>query len=226
MKKASQHFSEEDRKRVNDSVTEAEKKTSGEIVAVVATASGRYDRAEDVFGLLAGIAAVALAWLLFQDARPESGDWASGSVVALGLLPILLILAVATSLGTLAAQNWPVLRQVFVPRRQKIEEVERAAADAFHRFRVRDTEGSTGIMIYASLAERMVHVMGDQPISEKIEQSDWDEICRLAVEGLRSKLPTDGLCQAIAKAGDLLARDFPIAEGDANELTNELRFLD
>ena len=38
---------------IEAAIGEAEQKTAGEIVPVVATASGRYDRGEDLFGLVA-----------------------------------------------------------------------------------------------------------------------------------------------------------------------------
>ena len=57
---------------------EAEEKTSGEIVPVVATVSGRYDRAEDLFGLVLAAIALVVSWIAFQDIRPRGGDWEAG----------------------------------------------------------------------------------------------------------------------------------------------------
>ena len=58
MKLASQIFNDQERKRVDDAVAQAEKRTSAEIVPVVATSSGRYDRAEDIVGLFVGLIVV------------------------------------------------------------------------------------------------------------------------------------------------------------------------
>ena len=52
--KPANDFSDEQRRAVAQAVAEAEGKTSAEIVPVVATASGRYDRAEDIVGLWTG----------------------------------------------------------------------------------------------------------------------------------------------------------------------------
>jgi len=106
------------------------------------------------------------------------------------------------------------------------EEVERRAAEAFQKFRVRGTSGATGILIYVSIYERMVRVMGDDSISAKLDQGAWDEVCRIAMDGLKSGQPAQGLKNAIAKSGELLSKHFPIEPGDENELANELRIID
>jgi uncharacterized membrane protein len=60
MRRATDLFDQQQRKQVAQAVVEAEANTSCEIVPVVATVSGRYDRPEDIIGLwLAVIAAVS-----------------------------------------------------------------------------------------------------------------------------------------------------------------------
>ncbi len=226
MKPASQFFSEDERRTIAAAVTEAERQTSGEIVPVVATASGRYDRAEDLFGVVLALLALALAWISFQDIRSVAGGWASGQTLALGLLPLLLIVAGGFVLGTVAATLLPVLALPFVTDKEKREEVERSAAEAFHRFRVRKTAAGTGILLYVSLYERMVRVLGDDAISEKLNQKDWDTVRDLVITGLRSNRGAEGLSQAILKCGELLSRYFPLQPGDVNEIRNELRIID
>lgn len=226
MKKARQLFAEKDLDRITQSISEAEKKTSGEIVPVVASASGRYDRAEDLFGVCCALLAVAVAWLFLQDTRPVSGDWEAGEILGLGLLPILLIFFVGFLLGTAAATFISALRLPFISKREMMEEVDRGAAEAFHRFRLRGTAGATGILIYVSLYEHMVRILGDSTIAEKLKQTDWDEICNLVVGGISKGKPADGICEGIGEAGRLLAQHFPIEEGDTNELRNVVRFMD
>ena len=226
MKKARQLFSEADLERIARAITEAEEKTSGEIVPVVAAAAGRYDRAEDLFGVCCALLAVAAAWFLFQDTRPVGADWEAGRILVLGLLPVLLIFLAGFLLGAAAATVVPALRLPFISGREMTEEVERGAAEAFHRFRLRATAGATGILIYVSLFERRVRILGDSSIAEKLAQTDWDEICKLVVGGIGKGNPADGLCEGIREAGRLLAQHFPIEEGDTNELSNEIHFMD
>ena len=55
-------FSDEEKQQINNAVTEAEKKTSAEIVPVLTDASGGYDRAEDIFGVLLALVALIVLW--------------------------------------------------------------------------------------------------------------------------------------------------------------------
>lgn len=108
----------------------------------------------------------------------------------------------------------------------KEEDVDRRAAEHFHRFRVRKTEEGTGILTYLSLYERMVRIQGDDAIAAKLSQEDWNGVRDTVIEGVRDGRAADGLEQAILKCGELLEQHFPIRHGDAAELTNELRIID
>lgn len=226
MKRPSELFSEADRKTIAQAIEKAELNTSGEIVPVVAAASGRYDRAEDVFGLCLALAALTAAWFFFQDIRIADGVWASGSRLTLGLLPVLAILIAGFALGTAAATRFPVLKLLFVPKKEMDQEVERAAAHAFRQFRLGRTSGGTGILIYVSLLEHRVRVEGGGAITDKLSPRDWEEVCAAAVDGLKTGRPAEGLVRAIETAGRLLAPHFPILPDDRNELKNELCLID
>ena len=226
MRRASKYFTETERDSIAAAVRDAETKTSGEIVPVLATASGRYDRAEDLFGLAFAIAVLVVCWILFQEVRPVEGDWASGQRLALGLIPVLLIVFVGFSLGAALSTWLPGLKLPFLTRREMEAEVERSAAEAFQRFRLRGTAASTGVLIYVSLFEHTVQVIGDDAIASKLSQDDWREVRDMVIEGIRSRRPADGFRQAISRCGELLARHFPVEPGDVNELTNELRIVD
>jgi putative membrane protein len=226
VKRASHLFSETERQAVATAVAEAERHTSGEIVPVVATVSGRYDRAEDLFGLVVALVALALAWLRWQDIRPIGGEWAGGHALALGLAPVLLIVLLGFLVGTALATYVPALRLPFIRRREMEEEVERGATAAFQRFRVRTTKGGTGVLIYVSLYEHVVRVIGDQAVAEKLSQADWDSTCQLVIEGLRAGQPAEGLVNAIKKCGELLKTHFPRQDEDRDELGNQLRLID
>lgn len=226
MKRASRFFGETDRQAIARAVSTAEQKTSGEIVPVVTTTSGRYDRAEDLFGVVMALVALAVVWVLFQDVRPVQGDWASGQQMVLGLLPVLLIVA-AGFVGGGALSTWfPTLKLPFLTTREMQEEVERSAAEAFYRFRVRRTAEGTGVLIYVSFFEGMIRVMGDETIGAKLSQSHWDEVRDIVATGLRSGRPAEGLQKGIERCGELLAEHFPIQPGDVNELANELHIID
>lgn len=226
MTRASGLFSAEEKQTIEAAIGEAEQRTVGEIVPVVVTASGRYDRAEDLFGLVVAVAALTIVWLLFQGVKATGSEWAAGYALSLGLLPVLVIVVAGFLLGAVAATFVPALRLPFISASEMDEEVERSATAAFQRFRVRGTKAGTGVLIYVSLFEHRVRVLGDDAIHAKVTQADWDGVCSLVVEGLRAGKGADGLVQAIRKAGELLTTHFPIQPGDRNEIPNRLHLID
>jgi putative membrane protein len=226
MRRASDFISDDERKLVEEAVALAELRTSGEIVPVVATASGRYDRAEDLFGVLVSLGLVAACWLPLQRLAAMEGAWGARYTWLLGLVPVLLLVLVGFLAGAVLATVVPSLRLPFISRAEIEAEVDRAARAAFHEFRVRRTDEATGILVYLSLFERTVRVLGDDAINEKLEPEQWTEVCDLVVAGIRGKRPAQGLTEAILKCGDLLAEHFPIQPGDRNEIGNELRLID
>jgi len=219
-------FTDADRATVTGAVAEAERRTSGEIVPVVATASENYERAEGLGGIATALAAVALAWRAFQDVTAVQGDWASGWDIRLGLAWILGIFAGGYVLGSLGVRAVPALKRMLVGRGRMRAEVTRAAAGAFERCHARGTKSATGVVIYVSLFEHMVAVLGDRAISEKVTDADWQQVCDTVVRGMRAGRPAEGLAEGIAQCGDLLAKHFPVDKGDVNELTNDLRLID
>ena len=78
MKKASQHFTEEEKKNISLAVKDAESKTAAEIIPVAATSSGRYDRAEDIIGLVIGM--IVMVNVLVFAPQYDRGALASWSV--------------------------------------------------------------------------------------------------------------------------------------------------
>jgi len=226
VKRASDAFSTEEKRRIETAVAEAEARTAAEIVPVVATASGRYDRAEDLFGLVCALLVLGVAWWRLQGVEVVQSEWAVRYEVALGFYPVAL-LVIGAFLGGAVAASWvPALRLPFISRREMDDEVERAAAVAFQRFRLRRTVGASGLLVYVSLYEHRVRVLGDDAVAAKLTQAEWDDICRLAVDGLRAGRGAEGLAAAIGRAGQLLADKLPRQPGSRNELVNELQLLD
>ena len=226
MKLASELFSEQDRREIEAAVAAAEEKTAAEIVPVVATVSGRYDRAESLVGVTLALTALTLIWLLFQDVELVQGDWAAEYRLTIGLGAVLAIVVVGYIAGVLLAVFLPGVRRLFIGRREMTAEVAEKAAAAFYQNRVHRTAAGTGLIIYISLYERMVHILGDETISEKLTQADWEMARDLVVAGLREDRPAAGLKEAISHCGELLHQHFPITVGDRNELVNELLLID
>ena len=74
--RASKLLSTSELKTLEAAIKSAESATSAEVVVCIASRSGRYDRGEDLVGVVVALLCVAGAWLLFQGAHDESSLWA------------------------------------------------------------------------------------------------------------------------------------------------------
>ncbi len=225
MQRASDLFSEEQRERIEKAVVEAEAKTSCEIVPVVATASGRYDRAEDMIGLWAAIIAASTVWLTFPPISNESGSWDQVPFYV-GLLTLVASIVVSFIAGVVLGNRIGWLRHLFTPRKQMLEEVSARAREIFFDKRIHHTSGATGMLIYVSLFEHQAVVLGDQMVLEKLGQKSLDGLCRQLTEGLHQGDAVEAICSVIAQAGNQLSGPLPRAAGDVNELQNTLILID
>jgi putative membrane protein len=220
---ASQLFSADDRKAISAAVAEAEKRTSAEIVPVVATTSDRYERAEDLVGLGAALVAVAASWTQYQRLPT---DWEGDPEIRLHLPYVLALFVGGWIVGLLLAKALPWLKRLAIRRKTSLARVLIAAHHAFESLHADRTAGATGVVIYVSLFERRVCVWADRSISEKIPESDWKDACETLTRGLKAGKAREGFVDAIRRLGDVLAKHFPVKPGDVDEISNELRILD
>lgn len=220
-------FTEEEKQKINATITSAEIKTSAEIIPVLTDTSGSYDRAEDIVGLLLAIIMVSVLWIFFQ--RPHfDAAWtvAENPPLTYNLPSLLLTIIISFLVGTFLAGKLWFLRNLFASRGLMKSCVQRGAYRAFYEHNLSQTKNATGVMIYISLFERMVYVLGDTKISEKFKDEDFNEVKEIILNKFKSKKPAEGLCEGIQKCGEKLANYFPIQEGDQNELPNHLILLE
>jgi len=226
MKSANNLFTADEVKAIEATIAEAEQKTSGEVVPVVATASGRYDRAEDLFGFLLALLVLVGAWCWLQGPAETTEAWSGNPTLILSLPIVVAILVVTFIIGTTLATHLPALRLPLITRAQMQEEVESSARETFQKLKIRNTEDATGILIYVSLYEHMVHVEGDDAISAKLSQDDWQHVCDAIIDGFKSGNPAEGMQNGLRLCGDLLAQHFPTAPDDSNEIIDTLHLID
>lgn len=225
MQRASKLFQTEQLQAIETAVRNAEAGTSCELVPVVATSSGRYDRPEDLIGLWLAVITACAVWLLFPRVVHESGSW-DGTPLSVGLLTMAVSVVLAFLIGTLAGSRIAPLRRLFTPRQQMQEEVAARAREVFFDRRVHHTTGSTGLLIYVSLFEHLAVVFGDQAILDKLGQTFLDRLCQQLTAGLHRGQTTEAICGVIAEAGRQLSGPFPRAENDVNELQDALILID
>lgn len=224
MQSAFDYLTDDQQKQVEQAVVDAEKKTACEIVPVLSTSSGRYDRPEDIVGLWFTVITALCLWYYFPR-NAGQGDW-GGLPVQIELLFAALLLIIAFIMGAIAGSQIGWLRRLFTPRQQMQDEVAARAREIFFDKRVHHTDGATGILIYISLFEHMAVALADQAVIDQLGQSFVDHICQQLTQGLHSGNATAAICDVISEIGDQAATALPRAEDDQNELQDVLVLID
>ncbi|MFZ1728785.1 MAG: TPM domain-containing protein [Bacteroidota bacterium] len=211
-------FSEQDKKRIADAVKEAEQRTSGEIVPFIVGRSDTYPEAWLRAGLLLAF------FMLFAFALVDMGTdlWLPFGFAESGVFVIL-----AFAVGGLVTSFVPSVKRLFVVGGILQQRVDERAALAFVDEEVFNTRERTGILIFISLFERRVRVLGDSGINKLVKQEEWDGIVQVIVDAIRNNAAAEGMLEAIWKCGELLERSgVEIRPDDTNELDNRIRFSD
>jgi putative membrane protein len=170
-----------DRARIADAIAAAEARTSGEIYCVLAQRSSDYRLVPLVWAALAALLVPATFTLL--GLRPHAWPWVGepwwtgeatladmDRAVAAGLLAVIIVQVAVFALVWLAALAEPI-RLALVPPAYKRDRVRRSALDQFIARGMQRTRERTGVLIYASLAERQVEVIADEGIYSRMGRS-------------------------------------------------------
>ena len=101
------------------------------------------------------------------------------------------------------------------------EAMPRAVA-VFERLGMHRTAARHGVLIYVSVGDHKLAVLGDQGIHERVGQAYWERLVEAVLAHFREERPRDGLLHAVAEVGVVLARHFPRRPGDVNELSDQV----
>lgn len=185
-------ISQTDKQRVADAISAAEAKTSGEIFCVIAAHASDYR----LFPI-AWAAAIALFVplpLIFLTAWPAD-------TIYLAQLIAFIVLAILLSL--------PAIRFHIVPKRAKHDRAHIEAIRQFLAQGLHHTEHRTGVLIFASAAERYAEIVADGVINEKVPPAVWEDTIKALVSAIKQDRAGDGFVAAIEQCGAVLAKHFP-----------------
>ena len=101
-------------------------------------------------------------------------------------------------------------------------EIRRVAEKTFERLGMTKTALRNGVLLFIACEEQRFVILGDRGIDEMVPAGFWDEIAAKLTIHFQSGELTEGIVEAIHSAGEELRQYFPRAEGDVNELSNEI----
>ena len=198
---------ESDKQRLRAAIHAAESKTSGEIVTVIARASGSYYYYPTLWAALAAIFSplLLLAWLPL-------------SFAPLGIVELqLLVFALLALLLRL-----PAVRMHLVPRSVQREYCARRAREQFLAQSLHTTRERTGVLLYVSVAERYVELLADAGIHARVPAGTWNAIVDEFTAQVKADCIGVGFVAAVTAIGEHLTAHFPLPADSRNELTDHL----
>ena len=204
--------------RIQNAVGRAEDRTAGEIVPVVVPRSDDYE--ETVWrGAAAAVLAALVAVLL--TLRIYTG-W--GLAWLFAPWGVALVVLAAATVGALLARYVYPLQRLLAGSERLDETVHRRALQAFVEEEVFNTRDRTGILLFVSLREHRIEVLGDTGINQRVDPDDWAEVVARIRRGIKNDNLTEGLVEAIEMCGRLLKRKgVEVGPDDENELTDTVR---
>ena len=198
-------ISAQDRERISAAILNAESRTSGEIVCVLARES---TDATALPILLAALAALFLPWPL----------------VALTTMPVnlILLLQLMAFFGLGALLCLPRVRVALVPRAARRAMAHRVAMEQFMIRGIGRKADRTGVLIFVSLAERYARIVADRAIADCVSNRQWQEAVDALIAHTRHGRVADGFIAAIEQCGRVMGENFPRSETSRGELPDRI----
>ena len=223
MATATSFFDEAQVSELEQAIAGVEQQTSAEIVCAVATESGRYDRAEAIFGILFALLTLVVVNLVVITRGNGPDRWTEFEGVEFTWQMVSLLAGFLV--GNMIASYLHPVRRVLTGSAEKEAEVARSAAFVFAQQRVASTRGEGGLLIYLSLYERRAVVLADQGVMQAAGQEFVDQLRDQALSGVRSETAAAAITETVRAAGVVLSEKMPQDPGaspDENELSNRV----
>ena len=217
-------------------VARAEAATDGDIVCVFARQVSHYPEVSIAAGAFAALvlppAALALGLhpaALLQEVLSATGalsGWAAADPSTDAQMAMILdsYAVVQALLFTLVAglATIPALRRLLTPGTLKRHRVHKAAWAQYVATGLHTTADATGVLIFASLDDRVVEIVAEPAIHRKVGDKVWHAAVAAVRSGMKAGDPVRGFVAAVDICGAALAEHFPSTGPHANAVSDRL----
>jgi putative membrane protein len=185
-------LTEHDRTAIAAAIREAEKRTCGQIVCVLARSSSDYSAVPIEW---AAVLALIAPWPLIYFTQL--------SVQRIFLLQIAVFILAALIL------SWSPLRMALVPRAVRRARAHRGAIEQFFLRGLANTRHRCAVLIFASMAEHYARIVADEGVASKVGQSEWQAAVDELIRHMRDGQIAEGFIAAVECCGTVLAAHAP-----------------
>lgn len=200
---------------IKDNVTEIEKRTRGEIVPLILPNASNYGWVRDRLALL-GVFLALIGGEAWSLVRAWPLDALELSLLVLG--------------GALFGAGFgmiPVVIRLVAGRGRLDYEVHRRAQSEFMNQGCANTREASGILVMVALLEHRIEILADRGIQKAAVEKEgpdvWSKITSSFAASARDGKAVEGMGEVIRRLGEILARHFPVAGMNDNELSDHVR---
>src|ERR1700735_3242607 len=197
-------LSKEDHEAVSAAIRDAEKRTCGQVVCVLAHASSAYAYIPILWASVLALASPLP--LIF---------WTPWSVQKIYLIQLAVFIVVGFLFSLMP------LRLLLVPGAVKRARAHRAAVEQFVLRGISRTTNRCGVLVYVSLAEHYARIVADMGVAEKVPAAEWQAAIDALTAHMSDGRIAPGFIAAIERCGAVLAAHAP-HDGSPNTLPDPL----
>ena len=191
---------------IDKAITDVEKTSSSELVAVITQKSGDYGI---ISMLISSITTLLLAIGILFFCRDTS---------ALDLVEIQVVFFVIS----LMILNIPFVQYLIVPKNLRHKRASAKAKESFLILGLHETSNDQAVMLFVSKFEHYVEIVVDSGISKKISDDIWQGIVDRFTADVKEDDFERGYERAIKAIGEILKKEFPKKDKVSNEIPNHL----
>lgn len=106
------------------------------------------------------------------------------------------------------------------------EDVLDRAANYFKKLGMDKTVQRNGVLIYIATEDHRFAIIGDAGINKLVPENFWDSTKDVMLSYFKKGDLVGGITEGIRLAGKQLQAYFPYQDGDLNELSDDISFMD
>jgi len=206
-------LSVQEESKIEQKIALYEKETGAELVICIAKSSDPYPAAVLRFSILATLAISALLTFYFTF---------SHELILVGSQLILFFL-----LTFIGRSNH--IKRFFLSKLETDREVGEKAMELFYSRGLYQTKYKVGILLFISIQEKMIRLLVDKKLQEKISQDDLDYIVNILGKEFKTGHYFNGLNQTLNILEEKILHFFPEKvqpQDSENEIANKILWAD